>query len=212
VNSTTDLNEGQLRQAAEMYQLAGYPDQAARQLIRAARAAVRNAALDVAEHHLAAARALTGTLPEAALDVLIERIDTLTLAGRAADGYRSGVAALQSVAAGNGRRILVATARAAYSAGLLAEAAQLLARLEQVAEPTDPDLAVLRAHAARAGRKAEAIQLGQLAAARALEQGRFELACEALLVAGTAAGRAKRTSYPSGRSRLSPNLACLIWP
>jgi tetratricopeptide (TPR) repeat protein len=187
VNSTTDLNEGQLRQAAEMYQLAGYPDQAARQLIRAARAAVRNAALDVAEHHLAAARALTGTLPEAALDVLIERIDTLTLAGRAADGYHSGVAALQSVAAGNGRRILVATARAAYSAGLLAEAAQLLARLEQVAEPTDPDLAVLRAHAARAGRKAEAIQLGQLAAARALEQGRFELACEALLVAGIAA-------------------------
>jgi tetratricopeptide (TPR) repeat protein len=190
VNSTTDLNEGQLRQAAEMYQLAGYPEQAARQLIRAARAAVRNAALDVAEHHLAAAHALTGRLPEAALDVLNERIDTLTLAGRAADGYHSGVAALQGVAAGDDRRkILVATARAAYSAGLLAEAAPLLARLEQVAEPTDPDLAVLRAHAARADRKAEAIQLGQLAAARALEQGRFELACEALLVAGTAARR-----------------------
>jgi DNA-binding CsgD family transcriptional regulator len=189
VNSTTDLNEGRLRQAAEMYQLAGYPDQAARQLIRAARAAVRNAALDVAEHHLAAAHALTGTLPEAALDVLIERIDTLTLAGRAADGYHNGVAAIQSVAAGNGRRLLVATARAGYSAGLLAEAAPLLARLEQVAEPTDIDLAVLRAHAARADRKAEAIQLGQLAAARALEQGRFELACEALLVAGTAAQR-----------------------
>ncbi len=189
VNSTTDLNEGQLRQAAEMYQLAGYPDEAARQLIRAARAAVRNAALDVAEHHLGAAHALTGTLPEAALDVLIERIDTLTLAGRAADGYHSGVAALRSVTAGDGRRMLVATARAAYSAGLLAEAAELLARLEQVAEPTDLDLAVLRAHAARADRKAEAIQLGQLAAARALEQGRFELACEALLLAGTAARR-----------------------
>jgi DNA-binding CsgD family transcriptional regulator len=71
----------------------------------------------------------------------------------------------------------------------LAEAAELLARLEQVAEPTDLDLAVLRAHAARADRKAEAIQLGQLAAARALEQGRFELACEALLLAGTAARR-----------------------
>jgi hypothetical protein len=48
---------------------------------------------------------------------------------------------------------------------------------------------VLRAHAAHANRKPEAIQQGQLAAAPALEQGRFELACEALLVAGTAAQR-----------------------
>jgi AAA ATPase domain len=188
-NSTTDPSEGQLRQAAEMYELAGYPDQAARQLIRAARAAVQNAALDVAERHLVAAQALTGTLPESALDVLIERIDILRLAGRAADGYHSGITALQSVAAGDGHRLLVATARAAYRAGLLAEGAQLLARLEHIAEPTDIELGVLRAHAAWADRKAEAVQLGQLAAARALENGRFELACEALLLAGTAARR-----------------------
>ena len=172
-----------------MYELAGYPDRAARELIRAARAAVRGAALDVAEQHLTAAHALTDTLPDAALDVLIERIDTLTLAGRAADGYDSGIAALQSAAAGDSRRLLVATTRAAYSAGLRAEAAPLLARLEQVAEPTDSDLMVLRADAAWAYRKPEAIQLGQLAAARALDEGRFELACEALLVAVTAAQR-----------------------
>jgi DNA-binding CsgD family transcriptional regulator len=189
VKSTIDVNEGQLRQAAEMYELAGYPDQAARQLIRAARAAVHNAALDVAEHHLAAAHALTGTMQDAALEVLIERIETLTLAGRAADGYHSGVGALRSVPAADAHRLLIATARAAFSAGLLTEAARLLARLEQVAESTDPDLGVLRAHAAWADRKAEAIKLGQLAAARALEEGRFELACEALLVAGTAARR-----------------------
>ncbi len=189
VNRSTEPTEGQLRQAAEMYELARYPDRAARELIRAARAAVRGAALDVAEHHLTAAHALTGTLPDAALDVLIERIDTLTLAGRAADGYHSGIAALQSAAAGDSRRLLVATTRAAYSAGLRAEAAPLLARLEQVAEPTDSDLMVLRADAAWAYRKSEAIQLGQLAAARALDEGRFELACEALLVAGTAAQR-----------------------
>ena len=189
VNRTTEPTEGQLRQAAERYELAGYPDRAARELIRAARAAVRGAALDVAEQHLTAAHALTGTLPDAALDVLIERIDTLTLAGRAADGYHSGIAALQSAAAGDSRRLLVATTRAAYSAGLRAEAAPLLARLEQVAEPTDSDLMVLRADAAWAYRKSEAIQLGQLAAARALDEGRFELACEALLVAGTAAQR-----------------------
>jgi DNA-binding CsgD family transcriptional regulator len=187
--SITYPSEGQLRKAAEMYELAGYPDQAARQLVRAARAAVRNAALDVAEQHLAAAHALTGTMPEAALDVLIERIETLTLAGRAADGYYSGSAALQSFAASDSRRLLVATARAAYSAGLRSEAGELLARLEQIAEPTDLDLAVLRAHAALAHRRADAIQLGELAAARALEEKRFDAACESLLITGTAARR-----------------------
>ena len=189
VSSITDPTEGQLRLAAEMYQLAGYPDQAARQLIRAARAAVRNAALDVAEQHLAAAHALTGRMPEAALDVLIERIETLTLAGRAGDGYHSGITALQSLAASDTRRLLVATARAAYSAGLRTEAGQLLVRLEQIAEPTDLDLAVLRAHAALIHRQSNAIQLGQLAAARALEENRFDVACESLLITGTAARR-----------------------
>ena len=187
--NAADPSDGQLRQAAEMYELAGYPDQAARQLIRAARAAVRNAALDVAEQHLAAAHALTGTMPEAALDVLIERIKTLTLAGRASDGYHSGAAALQAVPVGDARRLLVATARAAYSAGLREEAEQLLAQFEQVAEPTDPHLLVLRAHSALLARQAEASELGQLAASQALDEGRFEIACEALLIAGSAARR-----------------------
>ena len=185
-----DPSDGQLRQAAEMYELAGYPDQAARKLIQAAHAAVRDAALDVAEQHLAAAQALTGAMPEAALEVLVERIETLTLAGRAGDGYHSGIAVLQTLAAGNARPLLVATARAAYAGGLGAEGAELLARLQEVAEPADPDLVVLRAHSALVDRQtAEAIQLGQLAAARALDEGRFELACEALLIAGTAAQR-----------------------
>ena len=136
-----------------MYELAGYPDLAARQLIRAARAAVRSAALDVAEQHLAAAHALTGTLPDAALEVLIERIDTLTLAGRAADGYHSGIAALQSLAAGTRQRLDCWLPQPEPPTALACgpRAAQLLARLEQVAEPTDPDLVVLRAHAALGG-------------------------------------------------------------
>jgi predicted ATPase/DNA-binding CsgD family transcriptional regulator len=189
MTSTADLSEGQLRQAAEMYQLAGYPDQAARQLIRAARVAVRNAALDVAQEHLTAAHALTGTVPEAALEVLIERIDTLTLAGRASDAYHSGVAALHSLSGHDARPLLVATARAAYGADLHAEAAALLARLEQLAEPTDVDLAVLNAHAALADRRIEAIALGQRAAALAQELGRFDVACEALLLVGYASRR-----------------------
>jgi DNA-binding CsgD family transcriptional regulator len=188
--NAADPSDGQLRQAAEMYELAGYPDQAARKLIQAAHAAVRNAALDVAEQHLAAAQALTGTMPEAALEVLVERIETLTLAGRAGDGYHSGIAVLQTLAAGNARPLLVATARAAYAGGLGAEGAELLARLQEVAEPADPDLMVLRAHSALVDRQTdEAIRLGQLAAARALDEGRFEVACEALLIAGTAAQR-----------------------
>ncbi len=114
-----------------MYELAGYPNQAAQQLIRAARAAVRNAALDVAERYLAEAHALTGTLPEAAQEVLIERIETLTLAGRAADAYHSGIDALHSLAGLDAHPLLVATTRAAYGAGLKVEAAQLLRRLEE---------------------------------------------------------------------------------
>jgi predicted ATPase/DNA-binding CsgD family transcriptional regulator len=184
-----DPTDGQLHQAAAMYELAGYPNQAAQQLIRAARIAVRNAALNIAEHYLNEAQALTGTLPEAAQEVLIERIDTLAPAGRAADAYRSGVDALNSLAGRDTRRLLVATTRAAYGAGLNAEAAQLLRRLEDSGEVIDPDLAVLRAHAALADRRTEAIAMGEQAAALAQECGRFDVACEALLVVGHAARR-----------------------
>jgi DNA-binding CsgD family transcriptional regulator len=215
VNSLTDPTDGQLRQAAEMYQLAGYADQAARQLIRAARVAVRIAALDVAQEHLAAAHALTGTVPEAALEVLIERIDTLTLAGRASDAYHSGVAALSSLSGRDPGPLLVATARAAYGADLYVEAAALLARLEEVAEPTDIDLAVLRAHAALAERRIEAIALGQRAAAVAQEQGRFDLACEALLVVDYASRRHHDTDL-AGRAlsqalSLSEKYQLAVW-
>jgi DNA-binding CsgD family transcriptional regulator len=215
VTSTDDLNEGQLRQAAEMYQLAGYPDQAARQLIRAARAAVRNAALDAAQEHLAAAHALTGTVPEAALEVLIERIDTLTLAGRAGDAYHSGVAALHNLDGRHAHRLMVVTARAAYGADLHAEGAALLARLEQVADATDVDLAVLRAHAALAERRIEAIALGQRAAALAQEQSRFDLACEALLVVDYASRRHHDTDL-AGRAlsqalSLSEKYQLAVW-
>ena len=96
--NAADPTDGQLHQAAVMYELAGYPNQAAQQLIRAARTAVRNAALNVAERYLAEAHALTGTLPAAAHEVLIERIETLAPAGRAADAYRSGIDALHSLA------------------------------------------------------------------------------------------------------------------
>jgi DNA-binding CsgD family transcriptional regulator len=186
---TTDPTDGQLHQAAAMYELAGYPDQAAQQLIRAARAAVRNAALNVAEHYLAEAHALSGNVPQAAQEVLIERIDTLTLAGRAADAYQSGTAALRGLGRRDTRSLLVATARAAFGAGLKAEAAPLLARLEQVSEATDPDLAVLHAYAALADRRLDAIDLGQRAAGLAQEQGRFDIACEGLLVVGLAGRR-----------------------
>jgi DNA-binding CsgD family transcriptional regulator len=184
-----DPTDGQLHQSAAMYELGGYPNQAAHQLIRAARTAVRNAALDVAERYLNEAHALTGTVPEAAQEVLIERIDTLAPAGRAADAYRSGVHALNSLAGRDTRRLLVATTRAAYGAGLNTEAAQLLRRLEDNAEGIDPDLAVLRAHAALVDRRTEAITMGEQAAVLAQECGRFDIACEALLVVGHAARR-----------------------
>jgi len=66
VNETAEPTESQLRQSAAMYELAGYRDQAAQQLIRAARVAVSNAALNVAESYLDKAQGLTGALPNAA--------------------------------------------------------------------------------------------------------------------------------------------------
>ena len=48
--------------------------------------------------------------PRAAVEVLIERIDTLTLAGRANDAYYSGVAALKRLSGRDAGPLLVATA------------------------------------------------------------------------------------------------------
>jgi DNA-binding CsgD family transcriptional regulator/tetratricopeptide (TPR) repeat protein len=193
-------SEGQAKHAAIMFELAGYPYRAAQQYVRAARMAVRNAALNAAESYLAEAHRLTDSLPDAAWQVLIERIEILAVAGRGGDAYRSGMAALRSVAGRDARPLIVATARAAYGANLEGAAisdhvraadagSQLLARLQAESDEGDPDLAMLRAHAALAERRSDAVALGQRAAALATEVGRFDLACEALLLAGIAARR-----------------------
>ena len=103
--------EGELGQAAALYVVAGHQHQAATQLIRAARLAVAHAALDAAQQYLAEARALTGELGPAAREVLIERIETLTVAGRAADAYESGIEAMQKIDAPDGRSLVIATAQ-----------------------------------------------------------------------------------------------------
>ncbi len=187
--SGASLTDGRLRQGATMYELAGYPHQAAQQLIAAARVAVRNGALGAAEQYLSDAQALTGDLPQSARDVLIERIETLVLSGRASDGYEAGVAALRDVPASDARRLLVATARAAGSAGFYSESRKLVDRLERESATVDGHLALLRAHAALADRRAAAVGLAQEAAILAKQEGHAELACEALVVAGVAARR-----------------------
>jgi predicted ATPase len=179
METSEELDDGELRQAAGWYELAGYPDQAAQQLIRAARAAVRRGALNVAEQYLAAAQGMTGTVPEAAEDVLIERIEVLALAGQAGEAYHSGLAALQDISQRDPRRLVVATARAAIVADLQAEAAELLVRIDDGRETADPGIALLRAHAALAARQPQAVTLGEQAAALGVQHGRFELACEA---------------------------------
>ena len=189
VNAARDPSDGDLRQAAALYELAGCTEQAARQLVRAARAAVAHAALEVAERYLADAYALTGTVPDAALAVLVERIETMSLAGRAGDAYHSGAAALRSLTGRDRRPLMVATARAAYGAGLHDQAAQLVTRLEIAGEAGDADLAVLRAHAALADRRIDAIDLAEHAAAMATDQGRFDIACEALEILALTARR-----------------------
>ena len=167
---------------------AGYPDLAARQLIRGDRAAVRSAALDVAEHHLAAAHALTGRLPDAALEVLIERIDTLTLAGRAADGYHSGIAALHNLRGGRAS----APTGGCHSAGRLQRrpARRGLATFgaTRACSRTDRCRRRCAPSPCRAGGPEEK-PFRWPTRSDAGEGGRFELACEALMVAGTAAQR-----------------------
>jgi DNA-binding CsgD family transcriptional regulator len=204
METSEELDDGELRQAAGWYELAGYPDQAAQQLVRAARAAVRRGALNVAEQYLAAAQGLTGTVPEAAEDVLIERIEVLTLAGQAGDAYHSGLAALHDISQHDPRRLVVATARAAVAADLRFEAGELLARIDDGSETTDPDIAVLRAHAALAARQPEAIGLGEHAAAVAVRCGRFDLACEAWVIVGRAA---RRLNLASSRTPLHTALS-----
>lgn len=190
LSSGTARTDGQLRQAARLYEIAGRPNQAAQLLINAARLAVTHAALDVAQQYLADAQALTGDLPKGAHDVLIQRIETLTVAGRAGEAYQSGVAALTRMETPDNHRLLVVTARAAYAAGVYQEGPDLLARLESESESPGAQIAVLRALAAYADRRApEAVELGRHAALRAQQEGHLDLACEALVIAGMAARR-----------------------
>ncbi len=182
--------DGELHQAARLYELAGHQHQAAAQLVQAARLAVSHAALDVAQQYLADARGLTGDLGSAAREVLIERIETLVVAGRAADGYESGVEAIQNSVGSDDRALVVATARAAYAAGYYEPAARFVARLERESESVDCQLALLRAQAALADRSSDAIELAEDAAKRAEEEGRTDIGCEALVIAGIAARRA----------------------
>lgn len=173
------------RQAADLWELAGFPERAAQHLVHAARAAVRSAAVDVAARDLTRAHSLAGAMPSAALDVLVEWIQTMTLAGRAVDGFRSGVVALSTAAGRGHRQLRFVTARAGYVARLVTPARQLAAEL--LADRSDPESALLAVY--DADRTAAAISSGQRAAELAEDHGRIDLACEALLLAGRAARR-----------------------
>jgi DNA-binding CsgD family transcriptional regulator len=181
--------DGQLRRAARLYELAGYPGQAAQQLIRAAHLAVAHAALDVAQQDLDDAQTLTGDLARGAHEVLIERIEALIVAGRAKDAYDSGMAALNGVKSPDHRQLLAATDRAAFAAGHYQEGRELLAMLERENEAADAKVAILRAQSAYADRRPEAVGLGRRAALQAEQEEKADLACEALVVAGMAARR-----------------------
>jgi DNA-binding CsgD family transcriptional regulator len=176
-------NDGQLRQAARLFELAGDRHQAAEQLLRAARLTLTHGALDAALQDLSDARRLTGGIPESAHEVLIEYIETLCVAGRAGDAYDSGMAALSGTGRRD-RRLLAATVRAAYVGRLDQEGRELLARLERETDTDDAQLAVLRAEGAFVDHLPGAVKLAHEAALRAQQEGRIDLACQALMAAG----------------------------
>jgi DNA-binding CsgD family transcriptional regulator len=180
----TERNDGQLRQAARLYEVAGDRHQAAEQLRRAARLAVNHGALDIAQQYLSDAQALTGDLPDSAIEVLIERIETLNLVGRAGEAYDSGMAALRDVSGPNLRRLLAATVRATYNTGHFTERDELLDRLQRESPADDAELMVMRTSAAIDDRRPEAFELGRRAAVLAEREGRIALADQALMLAG----------------------------
>jgi DNA-binding CsgD family transcriptional regulator len=187
--SETPPTDGQLRQSATLYELAGYPQLAAQQFVAAARIAVQHAALGAAEDYLSQAHRLTGEYQDTAREVLVERIEMLTMAGQADDAYHSGVEALRSSTNRDNHALLAATIRAAFTAKLTAEGSEYLTRLEAETVAGDIDVAVLRARAAYLQRRTEAETLADKAAATASAAGRFDLACEALITAGAALHR-----------------------
>ena len=137
-----DPTDGQLRQAAAMYELAGYPNQAAQQLIRAARVAVATPHW-TSPSTILPRPALTGTVPEAAQEVLIERIDTLTLGGSRGDAYHSGIDCPEQPAGRDARRLLVAT-RGPLTAPACTQRPRCCWSARDSDEVDDADLAVLR--------------------------------------------------------------------
>lgn len=179
--------DGQFRQAARLYELAGYPQRAAEQLIRAARLAVNQAALDLAQQDLSNARALSLDLPQAGA-VLIQTIETLLVAGRAADAYELGRAALGRAGSPDTQRLLIATARAAYAVGVLPDWRDLLAKVQRETESADARLAALRVAEARSeARMAPAADIAEQVAVQAEHEGLPEVACEALVTGGESA-------------------------
>ena len=185
------LSDGELRQAATLFDIAGYPARAAQLLVAAAREAVRAGGLNAAEQYLADAERLAGGMPSTAHEVLIERIDLLSLAGRAGDAYESGMTALRDGQESPG--LITATARAAISSELRADAEDLLIRLENASGPETVNLALLRAHCALSDRRPEALELGEHATRLALEQSQYDAACEAWIIVGRAAARTTGT-------------------
>jgi DNA-binding CsgD family transcriptional regulator/tetratricopeptide (TPR) repeat protein len=177
-------SDGELRQAAHLYELVGDRRQAGEHLLRAARLAVAHGALDIAQEYLSDAQRITGDLPESAIEVLIERIETLNHVGRAGEAYDSGMAALSGVSGPNLRRLLAATIRATYNTGHFQESFDLLARLERESETDDAALMALRTMAAFDARRPEGYELGRKAALQAEREGRLDLACDSLMGAG----------------------------
>jgi len=206
--------DGQLRQAAILYELAGYPQLAAQQFVAAARIAVKHAALRAADDYLSQAHRLTGQYQDTAREVLVERMETLTMAGQADEAYHSGVEALRSATGRDNHALLAATARAAFTAGLAAEGSTFVNQLEAEAGADDIEVAVLRARATYLQKRTSAASQGEKVAAEASAAGRFDLACEALTTMGATLRRTdllKATQVFQRAYSLSREYHLAIW-
>lgn len=170
--------------AASLYRQAERHQEAAYAYVAAARSASARGALLAADHHLAAAIALTRPGTSQAARLITERLQLMILGGRGAEVYEIGRAAASAAPDQDRTELVVTAARGAIAADRHALADALLA---QLGDSRHPAILLLRAHSALARDEIDqAATMARTAAELAADHGQLELACEAWEVVGRA--------------------------
>ncbi|WP_188194120.1 BTAD domain-containing putative transcriptional regulator [Nonomuraea sp. SYSU D8015] len=203
-----ELPRDRVSLAAELYAQSGQNADAARLLLRVARAAVDAGALGTADDTL---RRASGLSP-GDHDVAVERVRVLGLAGRVDEATAIGTEILDEMEGERLTLLCLYLTRAAIAAERWADAKRFLA---PVTATRDPRVDALRAHVALGEQDvSEAIRCARQAVAEGKRAGRPEAVCEALEIVG----RSLRRSDPDASEqafteawRLAERQGLTVW-